>query len=866
MEPNKTEPTEAASDSTAPTPETKETGKKRSLRGLDANFELLKSTIAGVLSEGGNPTPRELTEITEKLGCSQPTARKWMKLLESSQLVRTEELVKGRGRPKIMYHPTPELLNSLGAVGPVAASAPPEKPGPPPEEPALETPAITGTAPESTEIKAEAPAPVEPKASFWKSLRPHPPAETPMTTTPETKPLEEKIEPAPKIEEEPAEKDELLAELAQLMPTPESAHTPPAAEKAKTPEAQPPPEAPVEPAQYEPLKPTGAAPKQAPEKEAPMEPLFESAFGSDDELLAALAKPAPAPKPAPGSIPSEKAEPSAEIIPPPEVQSAEVQPPSEAQPEQTQDEATRSISETVDTVLDDLGEKLSLTERIGAPKEFSEYCTFELPSGYQELERYWITKPLVWVAILYSPDRNERMYQLVEPSLTPGEKTALQMLHAHLLDRLVYDPRIKDRDRVIQTKMNQLLREYGIALPSKSIKKLLYYLKRNYMGYGKLDGLFRDPNIEDISCDGLNVPIFIYSRRYQSLMTNIIFTDTNELDLYTIRLVERAGKQISLGKPSVDASLPEGYRLQATLGTEVTTRGSSFSIRKYAEEPFTPVDVLSYGTFSVEMLAYLWLGTENKKNVIIVGGTASGKTSTLNALSMFIWPDAKIVSIEDTRELALYQANWVPSVVKLGAGDRSIDMYELLRTALRQRPEVIIVGEVRGKEALTMFQAMSTGHTCYSTMHAGSIQEMVHRLEGEPINVPHHMLSAMDIVCLQLLTYYRDQRVRRNQSVVEIAGIDPSTGSLRTNRIFERNPLTDEFERVGESNVLREIAKERGWSAIELERELRRRQEVLGFLLKNNIKRMHEVAAVFRQYYFEPEKVMEQLAAGKLKI
>jgi len=517
-------------------------------------------------------------------------------------------------------------------------------------------------------------------------------------------------------------------------------------------------------------------------------------------------------------------------------------------------------------VLDELGEKLSISERVGAPKEFSDYCTFELPPGYQELERYWVTRPLVWVAILYSPERNERMYSLVEPSLTPGEKTTLQMLHSHLLDRLVYDERIKDRDKMLQMKTNELLREYGIGLPPKSIKKLLYYLKRNYIGYGKLDGIFRDPNIEDISCDGLNVPIFIYSRRYQSLRTNLVFSDSNELDLYTIRLVEKAGKQISLGKPTIDASLPEGYRLQATLGTEVTTRGSSFSIRKYAEEPFTPVDVLSYGTFSVEMLAYLWLGTENKKNLIIVGGTASGKTSTLNALSMFIWPDAKIVSIEDTRELALYQENWVPSIVKLGAADRAIDMYELLRTALRQRPEVIIVGEVRGKEALTMFQAMSTGHTCYSTMHAGSIQEMVHRLEGEPINVPHHMLAALDIVCLQLLTYYRDQRVRRNQSIVEIAGIDPSTGSLRTNRIFERNPLTDEFERVGESNVLREIARERGWSAIELERELRRRQEVLSFLLKNNVRRLHEVAAVFRQYYFEPEKVMEQLTTGKLKI
>ncbi|MDI6884249.1 MAG: ATPase, T2SS/T4P/T4SS family [Hadesarchaea archaeon] len=611
--------------------------------------------------------------------------------------------------------------------------------------------------------------------------------------------------------------------------------------------------------------------EKAPKETAP------SLFEGEDELLADLArrlspKPAPTPSaPGPAEAPVEAqkevataAEAAPAEVPQPEAAPTEAAP--EAAPETPVTESIKNYLVEAETAITELAEKMTALEKIRAPQEFYEYCTFEVPTGYQELERYWITKPFSWTAILYSPERNERMYHLVEPNLTPGEKTALELLHEHLLDRLTYDERVKDRDRALAAKVNELLHEYGIALSAKSIQKLLYYLKRNYIGYGKIDPLLRDPNIEDISCDGLNVPIFIYSRRYQSLRTNLIFSDVNELDLFVIRLVERAGKQISLGRPTVDASMPEGYRLQATLGTEVTTRGSSFSIRKYAEEPFTPVDLLGYGTFSVEMLAYLWLCTENKKNIIIVGGTASGKTSTLNALSMFIWPDAKIVSIEDTRELALYQENWVPSVTRPAPGERGIEMYDLLRQALRQRPEVIIVGEVRGKEALTMFQAMTTGHTCYSTMHAGSIQEMVHRLEGEPINVPHHMLASLDIVCLQLLTYFRDQRVRRNQTVIEVAGIDPATGSLRTNRIFERNPLTDEFERVGESQVLREVARERGWSALDLERELRQRREVLEYLVKNNVRRLNEVAAVLRQYFFDPERVMEQLVAGKLKI
>ncbi|MCS7131673.1 MAG: ATPase, T2SS/T4P/T4SS family, partial [Hadesarchaea archaeon] len=514
-----------------------------------------------------------------------------------------------------------------------------------------------------------------------------------------------------------------------------------------------------------------------------------------------------------------------------------------------------------DSALEELKQKLEAKREVEALKEFEEYTTFELPKGYKELERYWIVKPYAWAAILFNEEKNERLYYLVEPTLTPLEKTILETLHEHLLDRLTYEAG-KERDAVIREKALELLDEYGLSLEEKSVNKIIYYLRRNYVGYGRIDGLLRDPRIEDISCDGVDVPIFLYHRDHQNIRTNIVFEDAQELDLFVIRLVERAGRQISLGRPTVDAALPEGYRLQATIGTEITTRGSSFSIRKYTEEPFTPVDLILHGTFSPEMLAYLWLATENKRNIMVVGGTASGKTCTLNALSLFIPPDAKIISIEDTRELTLYQDNWLASVTRDAHGEKAIDMYDLLRQALRQRPEVIIVGEVRGKEALTLFQAMSTGHSCYSTMHAGSIQEMVHRLEGEPINVPHHMLTALDIVCLQLLTYHRDRRVRRNQSIVEVLGVDPVSGALRTNRIYERNPITDEFERVGNSQVLLEIAYERGWSAVELERELENRKKVLEYLARNNMRRIGEVSAIIRQYYFDPAKVMELVERG----
>jgi flagellar protein FlaI len=524
---------------------------------------------------------------------------------------------------------------------------------------------------------------------------------------------------------------------------------------------------------------------------------------------------------------------------------------------QTKTEKSVIVGLEEDKDLVELQKKMEGGE-IEAKLKFDD-SAFTPPSGYEEEKRYWIAEPYAWVAIIFNSEKNERLYYLVEPSLTPSEKTVLELLHDHLLDRLSYDETVKERGPFLREKSRELINEHGIKVDDETLDKLLYYLRRNYMGYGKIDAILKDPSIEDISCDGVGLPIFLYHEEYQNIRTNIFFNDAIELDLFVGRLVERAGKQISLGKPTVDATLPQGYRLQATIGKEVTTKGATFTIRKYREEPFTPPDLVITRTFSPEMLAYLWLATENKKNIMIIGGTASGKTCTLNAISLFMPPDAKIISIEDTRELALYQENWVASVTRQAYGEKAITMFDLLSQALRQRPEIIIVGEVRGPEALTLFQAMTTGHTVYSTMHAGSTQEMVYRLEGEPIKTPHHMLAALDIVCIQLLTYVGEKRVRRNDSLIEIRGVDRETGALITNRLYERDPATDEFATVGDSLITAEIMRERGWSALRLKEELNNRRKLLEYLSENKITNIDEVSKIIRQYHFEPEKVMEQI-------
>jgi len=254
----------------------------------------------------------------------------------------------------------------------------------------------------------------------------------------------------------------------------------------------------------------------------------------------------------------------------------------------------------------------------------------------------------------------------------------------------------------------------------------------------------------------------------------------------------------------------------------VTTWGTSFTIRKFREEPFSPVELIENGTFNAEALVYFWLAIENNKSLLFIGGTASGKTTSLNAVSLFIPPVSKIVSIEDTREITLFHDNWIASVTReaLTKGGNAINMFSLLKAAMRQRPEYVLVGEVRGEEAQTLFQAMNTGHTTFSTMHAGSVDAAIHRLESEPLNVPRNMVQALNIISVQGQIYRGTERVRRLVEIVEVAGIDPSTGNLRVNNVFTYDTIHDVYHFAGRSQVYSDIAEKRGWTRDQLEKEI----------------------------------------------
>ena len=504
------------------------------------------------------------------------------------------------------------------------------------------------------------------------------------------------------------------------------------------------------------------------------------------------------------------------------------------------------------------GSTITLTDY--DPKRHDPLVTFDGLAGYEEVDRYWVNVPFAFVSINYDPEETKQYYYVVEPTLTELENDLLERLFEDVRAPLLYRKEIAaDPEQALREELEARLEEYGLQITDETFYRLFYYLYRSFQGYGKLDPLMHDPHIEDISCDGPNLPVFVYHDDYTDIETSVAY-EPQELANFVIQLAQRSGRHVSVSDPVVSTTLPDGSRIELALGEEVTPRGSAFTIRKYAEEPFTPIDLLNYGTVDVDILAFLWLAIENNKSVIFAGGTAAGKTTSMNAVSMFLPPRSKVITIEDTRELSLYHDNWLSSVTRERMGDADITMYDLLRSALRHRPEYIVVGEVRGQEAITLFQAMNTGHTTFSTMHADSVQTVINRLENEPINVPRPMVTSLDLLWVQVLTRSGGQRVRRAKTLAEIEGIDQRTGELDYSNTYSWESQTDSFREHG-SELLDEIRDERGWSQSELLQELKNRRQFLRYLQDNDVTDYRRFTAMVNEYYADSERVMNRIEA-----
>ena len=517
-----------------------------------------------------------------------------------------------------------------------------------------------------------------------------------------------------------------------------------------------------------------------------------------------------------------------------------------------------------------ISSNISLNEREirDIKKKIIERDGFSENLQWEEIDFYQIKKPFTFVSIIQHQESLDKRYILVEPLLNKKEKKTYEFIFntLHTISIDTEEIEKKGTTAVLKESVDEIIQDYSIDLSNFEKEKIIHYLSKNLLGLAKLEPLMNDPEIEDISCDGSEVPLFLYHRDHGSIQSNIRFDDEEELGSFVIKLAQKCGKHISIANPMIDATMPDGSRIQMTLSTEISTKGSTFTIRKFREEPFSPPDLIRFNTMSSEMIAYLWMAVEHGFNALISGGTASGKTSALNALALFVPRESKIVSIEETREINLPHPNWIPGVTRSGFGEvvnnritGEIDLFDLMKAALRQRPEYILVGEIRGREAYVLFQAMATGHTTYSTVHADSTKSLIHRLEGEPINIPRIMLQSLDIVCLQTISKVKNKRARRCKQIIEIIDIDPTTKELLTNEVFRWDPVKDNFQYSGKSYVLEQIRARNNMDHSAITTELQQRSKILEWMLENKVTQFEDVATSTAKYYENKKELIAEI-------
>jgi archaeal flagellar protein FlaI len=525
-------------------------------------------------------------------------------------------------------------------------------------------------------------------------------------------------------------------------------------------------------------------------------------------------------------------------------------------------------------------------------REYLATKSFDKPKFFVQLDRklkdeefpniiYPVGDP-IFIHILRRPGENEVQYIAVEPQMTPREtelfnKISDQLIRiAHTMDT---SDTTEDLSDILVKLMNDLVTVDGkvianfdqkksfieslvarfsqsgrINMSQVEYDKIKYFLIRERVGYGILEPLLRDPYIEDIHCVGVS-RVYTVHKIFEMLATSIIFNNDLQLDKYVFDSSERVERPVSEAKPIMDAIMPDGSRVNFIYGREVSLEGSSFTIRKFSKVPISITQLVNWHTMPPELAAYLWLSIENGMNVFICGETASGKTTTLNAISAFIKPDAKVYSVENTPEVTMPHATWQHLVTRESGKETDVTMMSLLVAALRSRPNYIIVGEIREREGNIAFQAMQTGHAVMSTFHAGDPHKMIQRMTGHPINVPLPAIDNLNIVLIQQAVYMHGQFVRRVLSVTELIKYYDELGKVATATVFEWVPSTDEFGFLGWHNsyILEEkVARQLGYKDVRgIYDEVTVRATIINRMIEHKIFNYFDVWEVVKSYYYK---------------
>jgi len=474
---------------------------------------------------------------------------------------------------------------------------------------------------------------------------------------------------------------------------------------------------------------------------------------------------------------------------------------------------------------------------------------YQVPEGYTQVESYPLNPPFSYAWVFQDDAEGSYFYVVDELPMSREEREAYKRLKS-ILEYELKAPSV-DESLVdsFRRQLPAILQEHKEALAGTNKvgqRKIIYYLEKDLIGYGRIDGLINDPYIEDISCLGINKPVYIYHRKYNNARTNITFTNEEELDDFITRIVHRQGKHVSIAHPIVDLTLPGKHRLAVSFGKETTPAGTSFTIRKFREDPLTIVDLIMNETIDESIGAYLWMLMENKMSVMVVGPTGAGKTTALNAIACLVRPDYKMISVEEVQEINLPQENWVSTIARTGFGgdsDGEVTLYDLIKSAVRHRPTMILVGEIRGEEAYVLFQALATGHGGLCTMHADDVETVVKRLTQPPMNIPPTILSLMNCVIVvkqvRNSSFNPHDRKGSTRKFTKIAEID-NTG--QSHDVFTWQLSSDTFQsNLSNSYLFKKIATAVDVPVSVVMQEFERRKKILLSMVEHNLRDFRSV-------------------------